>query len=101
MRFGMTLNGCVRAAAHDGECLAAPLDESLTTAEHQHMNNNIRKQPTSSSQSRKMRLYGQVNSPEAYALRDFLNRSVVEFDWVELTCDADCHNELGLPSLEN
>jgi thioredoxin reductase (NADPH) len=48
-----------------------------------------------------MRLYGQVNSPEAYALRDFLNRSVVEFDWVELTCDADCHNELGLPSLEN
>ncbi len=65
------------------------------------MNNNIRKQPTSSSQSRKMRLYGQVNSPEAYALRDFLNRSVVEFDWVELTCDADCHNELGLPSLEN
>jgi thioredoxin reductase (NADPH) len=80
---------------------AAPLDESLTTAEHQHMNNNVRKQPTSSSQSRKMRLYGQVNSPEAYALRDFLNRSVVEFDWVELTCDADCHNELGLPSLEN
>src|SRR5712691_8908076 len=65
------------------------------------MNNNVRKQPTSSSQSRKMRLYGQVNSPEAYALRDFLNRSVVEFDWVELTCDADCHNELGLPSLEN
>ena len=48
-----------------------------------------------------MRLYGQPNSPEAYALRDFLNRSVVEFDWVELTCDADCDNELGLPSLEN
>jgi thioredoxin reductase (NADPH) len=65
------------------------------------MNNSASQNPTSSSQSKKMRLYGQPNSPEAYALRDFLNRSVVEFDWVELTCDADCDNELGLPSLEN
>lgn len=47
---------------------------------------------------RKVRLYGQPNSAEAYEIRDFLNRSVVEFDWVELTCDADCNRELKLPS---
>ncbi len=51
--------------------------------------------------SRKVRLYGQPNSAEAYEIRDFLNRSVVEFDWVELTCDDDCQRELGLPSLSN
>lgn len=49
----------------------------------------------------KVRVVGQLNSPEAYAIRDFLSRSVVEFDWIELTCDADCDRELGLPSLEN
>lgn len=49
----------------------------------------------------KVRVFGQLNSPEAYAIRDFLSRSIVEFDWVELTCDADCEQELGLPSLEN
>ena len=49
----------------------------------------------------KVRVLGQLNSPEAYAIRDFLNRSVVEFDWIELTCDEDCHLELGLSSLEN
>ncbi|MFB2772859.1 FAD-dependent oxidoreductase [Pelatocladus sp. BLCC-F211] len=50
---------------------------------------------------KKVRLYGQPNSAEAYAIRDFLNRSVVEFDWVELTCDQDCDRELGLPSLND
>lgn len=51
--------------------------------------------------SSKVRVFGQLNSPEAYAIRDFLSRSVVEFEWIELTCDEDCHRELGLPSLEN
>jgi thioredoxin reductase (NADPH) len=51
--------------------------------------------------SRKVRLYGQPNSAEAYEIRDFLNRSVVEFDWIELTCDDDCQRELALPSLSN
>ncbi len=50
---------------------------------------------------RKVRLYGQGHAPEAYAIRDFLSRSTVEFDWIELTCDEDCHRELKLPKLEN
>lgn len=36
----------------------------------------------------KVKLYGRPNSPQAYELRDFFNRSVVEFDWIKLTCDA-------------
>lgn len=50
---------------------------------------------------KKVRLYGQPDSAEAYEIRDFLNRSVVEFEWIALTCDADCNKELGLPSLSN
>jgi thioredoxin reductase (NADPH) len=54
------------------------------------------------SRSGKLRLYGQTNSPEAYAIRDFLSRSVVEFDWVELPCDADCEEKFDpASSLEN
>lgn len=49
----------------------------------------------------KVRLYSQPDSAEAYEIRDFLNRSVVEFDWIQLTCDADCYKELGLSSLSN
>ncbi|MGL4880972.1 MAG: hypothetical protein ACRC8K_07895 [Waterburya sp.] len=48
----------------------------------------------------KVKLYGQLNSPEAYEIRDFLKRSVVEFDWIELTCDEDCYRELGFASVE-
>jgi thioredoxin reductase (NADPH) len=49
----------------------------------------------------KVRLFGQADSADAYAIRDFLMRSVVEFEWIELTCDDDCHEQLGLPELAN
>lgn len=58
--------------------------------------------PMTSSAShpdRKVRLYGQPSSAAAYEIRDFLSRSVVEFDWIELTCDEDCHRQLGLSTL--
>ena len=50
---------------------------------------------------KKVRLYGQPDSAQAYEIRDFLNRTVVEFDWIALTGDDDCNRELGLPSLSN
>jgi hypothetical protein len=40
-------------------------------------------------------MFGQGQSTEAYAIRDFLVRSVVEFEWI--TCDDDCDEQLGLP----
>jgi len=48
---------------------------------------------------RRVRLYGSPLSPKAYELRDFLNRSVVEFDWTELHSDDEAHRLTGAASL--
>ncbi|MEG4285884.1 FAD-dependent oxidoreductase [Microcoleus sp. A006_D1] len=55
----------------------------------------------SSSNPRRVKLYGQPNSAAAYEIRDFLNRTVVEFDWIELSNDADCDRELSLSTLSD
>jgi thioredoxin reductase (NADPH) len=34
---------------------------------------------------KKLKLYGKSDSPEIYPIRDFLKRSVVDFDWSEIT----------------
>lgn len=39
----------------------------------------------------KLKLYGTPDSPEIYPIRDFLKRSVVAFDWVDIS-----HDNLGL-----
>lgn len=49
----------------------------------------------------KVRLFGRADSAEAYVVRDFLMRSVVGFDWIELASDEDSRRELGLPELAN
>jgi thioredoxin reductase (NADPH) len=49
----------------------------------------------------KVRLFGRGDSAEAYVIRDFLMRSVVGFEWIELASDEDCLRELGLPELAN
>lgn len=49
----------------------------------------------------RVRLFGNRESAEAWEIRDFLKRSVVAFDWVELTGDADCQRELRLADLRN
>lgn len=59
------------------------------------------KHPEQMSDQKKVRLFDRLDSAAAYEIRDFLSRSVVEFDWIPLTCDADCHRELGLPTLND
>lgn len=44
---------------------------------------------TNNQKTNVLRLYGQSNSAEAYNLRDFLNRSVVAFDWIEINSEED------------
>lgn len=56
---------------------------------------------TNAWSSPKVRLFGLPNSAEAHEIRDFLNRSVVEFDWIELTNDQDCDQELGFSALSD
>ena len=58
-------------------------------------------QQTPGTATGRVRLFGQAHSAEAYQIRDLLTRSVVGFDWVELTCDEECGRELGLPDLAN
>lgn len=48
----------------------------------------------------RVRLFGHRDSAEAWEIRDFLKRSVVEFDWVELVGDGGAR-ELGLSDLGN
>jgi len=38
----------------------------------------------------KLKLYGKADSPEIYPIRDFLKRSVVDFEWFDIT-----HDDLG------
>lgn len=41
------------------------------------------------SNTKVVRLYGKANSAKAYEIRDFLNRSVVAFEWLELNSEKD------------
>lgn len=50
--------------------------------------------------AQRVKLYGETNSHTAYEIRDFFNRNAIECAWVELACDADCRQELKLPSVE-
>lgn len=49
----------------------------------------------------RVRLFGSRRQAQGYALRDFLSRSVVAFDWVELTSDADAHDRIGASGLDD
>ena len=37
-----------------------------------------------------VRVLGAAHSKEAYAIRDFLARGVVEYEWSEIAPDSDC-----------
>jgi len=49
----------------------------------------------------RVRLIGRAEGAGAFELRDFLQRSVVAFDWVELRDDEDSLREIGIPQLAN
>ena len=55
---------------------------------------------TPSADKNKVRVFGQLSSSDAYTVRDFLSRSVVEFDWIELN-DTNLERELGSSSLQD
>lgn len=56
---------------------------------------------TNNARPQIVRLFGRRDSAEAWEIRDFLKRSVVEFEWVELTNDDDSQSVLGLATLTN
>ena len=48
----------------------------------------------------KIKVYGRAGSTEGYDVRDFLTRTVVAFDWIDLTCEGDCRAALRLSDFE-
>jgi thioredoxin reductase (NADPH) len=53
------------------------------------------------SKVRVVRLLGHRDDAGAWEIRDFLKRSVVAFQWVELSTEEDCCRELGLSDRKN
>ena len=53
------------------------------------------------SRMRVVRLLGHRDDARAWQIRDFLKRSVVEFQWVELSTEEDCRRKLGLSDLKS
>lgn len=47
-----------------------------------------------------LRVFGRAGSTEGYDIRDFLTRTVVAFEWIDLSCEDDCRGELGLSDFE-
>src|SRR5260370_7462583 len=56
---------------------------------------------TGGSKVRVVRLLGHRDDTGAGEMRDFLKRSVVEFQWIELSTEEDYRRELGLSDLKN
>jgi thioredoxin reductase (NADPH) len=50
-------------------------------------------------QTDRIKLIGEAQSSDAYEFRDFLLRSVVSYEWVELKNDEECLRETGFPKL--
>src|ERR1700758_5858117 len=47
--------------------------------------------PEQPDQQPRLKLFGTAGSPAAYAIRDFLHRSDVPFEWVEVRTNEDAH----------
>ncbi|EDM35192.1 FAD-dependent pyridine nucleotide-disulphide oxidoreductase [Pedobacter sp. BAL39] len=46
---------------------------------------------------KKLKLYGNADAPELYPIRDFLKRSVVAFEWIDLNHSADKQPSIEFP----
>jgi thioredoxin reductase (NADPH) len=51
------------------------------------------------AQASKVRIYGRMGSAVGYMIRDFLHRSDVPFEWIELADDEDARRLAGVSSL--
>lgn len=54
-----------------------------------------------SPQENKVRIYGRMGSAVGYMIRDFLHRSDIPFEWIELTSDEDAWKLTGLSSIHD
>ena len=48
-----------------------------------------------------LRIFGTRGSPAAYTIRDFLQRSDVPFEWIEVASDQQARTEAGVDNLQD
>jgi thioredoxin reductase (NADPH) len=48
-----------------------------------------------------VRVYGRLGNPQAYAIRDFLHRSDIPFEWIQLDKDADARRDAGVDDVRD
>ena len=48
-----------------------------------------------------VKVFGNPGSPKAYAIRDFLHRSDVPFEWIQLTSDEQARSQAGVDHLQD
>ena len=48
-----------------------------------------------------VKLFGTLGSPKAYAIRDFLHRSDVPFEWIQLATDEEARLKAGVDHLQD
>jgi thioredoxin reductase (NADPH) len=48
-----------------------------------------------------IKLYGRIGSPLAYMIRDFLHRSDIPFEWIELGSDEEARTEAGVSGMND
>src|SRR6202030_2294513 len=48
-----------------------------------------------------VRIFGRPGSPTAYAIRDYLHRSDVPFEWVQLVTDEQARSQAGVDHLQD
>lgn len=53
------------------------------------------------NQGSKINIFGKTGSPLGYMIRDFLHRSDVPFEWIELTSDEEAREKAGVSGLND
>ena len=56
---------------------------------------------TNKDQAARVRILGKPGSPLAYMIRDFLHRSGVPFEWIELNSDEQARTQAGVTGLND
>ena len=58
-------------------------------------------QPSQRDSAPAVRIFGKIGSPMGYMIRDFLYRSDVPFEWIELLDDEDARTRAGVSNLRD
>jgi thioredoxin reductase (NADPH) len=61
----------------------------------------MEKMPISEQHPPKVKIFGKTGSAAGYMIRDFLHRSDVPFEWIELASDEDARTKAGVESLRD